>query len=66
MEKALKDAILKGLNKQIIPGKVDTVDNIYSELEPIIQAIINASMDTAIKEVEKALNAVENRINESK
>lgn len=59
MEKAIKDAIIRGLNKQVIPGEVDTVDNIYNELDPVVEAIINSSMKTALAEIEKAFNEVE-------
>lgn len=59
MEKELKNAIIRGLSKQVIPGEVDTVDNIYNELDPVIEAIINSSMKTAVAEIEKAFNEVE-------
>lgn len=32
----LKEAILRGLSREVMPGEVDTVDNLLEELYPII------------------------------
>ena len=49
---ALEQAILRGLEKQVIPGSLDTVDNIYDSIEPVIETYVTEVVQQVLAQLD--------------
>lgn len=49
IERELKDAIIRGMQRQVVPGEVNSIDNIYLEIWPIIEKIVGQTAEKVVR-----------------